>query len=247
MEIIDFISIKFRYILLLLLYIENETMSVRRSPENSSRLAIESVQCSICNDTNAEIDFVETPCQHRFHRTCVTSWLLQNETCPNCRQPCLSSQLNDSTRRAQDTTLEVPRVQNGSNPNSRTGAVPRSRPNTRPTTRSTATISNNRPSTSSQPQRSPRAGGSQRTTSISEEEIFVCFGTPEVLVSDNGTQFKSQDFAAFISKHGIQHIFTGAYSPQSNAAERVNRSINAALRSYIRSDQRLWDLYIRKN
>ncbi|XP_044573862.1 uncharacterized protein LOC123258005 [Drosophila ananassae] len=146
-------------------------MSVRRSPENSSRLAIESVQCSVCNDTNAEIEFVETPCQHRFHRTCVTSWLLQNETCPNCRQPCLSSQLNDSTRRAQDTTLEVPRVQNGSNPNSRTGAVPRSRPNTRPTTRSTATISNNRPSTSSQPQRSPRAGGSQRTTSISEGRI----------------------------------------------------------------------------
>ncbi len=87
-------------------------MSVRRSPENSSRLAVESVQCSICNDTNAEIEFVKTPCQHRFDRTCVTVWLLQNKTCPNCRLPCLSSQLNNSKRGSQDTTLEVLRVQN---------------------------------------------------------------------------------------------------------------------------------------
>ncbi len=146
-------------------------MSVRRSPENSSRLAVESVQYSIYNDTNAEIEFVETPCQHHFHRTFVTAWLLQNETCPNCRQPCLSSQLNNSTRGAKDPTLEVPRVQNGSNLNSRTGAVPRTRPNTRPTTRSTTRVSNNRPSTTSQAQRSPRAGGSQRATSVSEGRI----------------------------------------------------------------------------
>lgn len=76
------------------------------------------------------------------------------------------------------------------------------------------------------------------------DEVFACFGVPEIVVSDNGTQFKSHEFANFISKYGINHMCTGAYAPQSNAAERVNRSINAALRAYVPSDQRLWDIYL---
>jgi len=70
--------------------------------------------------------------------------------------------------------------------------------------------------------------------SILQDEIFPCFGVPETVVNDNGTQFKSRDFSDFLSKYGVRHMFTGAYAPQSNAAERVNRSINAALRAYIR-------------
>ncbi len=146
-------------------------MSVRRSPENTSRLPVESVQCSVCNKSNADTEFVETPCKHRFHRTCVTTWLQQNETCPNFRQLCLPSQLTNSTSETQDANLEIPRVQNGSTSNSRTGAIPRNRPNTRPTTRATTAGSNSRPSTSSQAQRSPRVGGSQRTNSVSEGRI----------------------------------------------------------------------------
>jgi len=80
--------------------------------------------------------------------------------------------------------------------------------------------------------------------SILQDEIFPCFGVPETVVSDNGTQFKSRDFSDFLSKYGVRHMFTGAYAPQSNAAERVNRSINAALRAYIRSDQREWDVFL---
>lgn len=80
--------------------------------------------------------------------------------------------------------------------------------------------------------------------SFLKDEIFSCFGVPEVVVSDNGTQFKSREFSDFLSKYGIHHTFTGAYAPQSNAAERVNRSINAALRAYLRSDQREWDKYL---
>lgn len=79
---------------------------------------------------------------------------------------------------------------------------------------------------------------------ILREEIFSCFGVPETIVSDNGTQFKSHDFSDFLSKYGIQHFCTGAYAPQSNAAERVNRSINAALRAYVRTDQREWDVFL---
>jgi len=80
--------------------------------------------------------------------------------------------------------------------------------------------------------------------SILRDEIFSCFGVPETVVSDNGTQFKSRDFSDFLSKYGVCHMFTGANAPQSNGAERVNRSINAALRAYIRSDQREWDVFL---
>lgn len=77
-----------------------------------------------------------------------------------------------------------------------------------------------------------------------KENIFDCFGVPESLVSDNGSQFRSKDFKIFLNKYGVKHILTAVHSPQANASERVNRSVNEALRSYIRSDQRNWDKYI---
>jgi len=73
--------------------------------------------------------------------------------------------------------------------------------------------------------------------------LFPCFGVPQIVVSDNGTQFNSHEFADFLLKHGIQDLCTGAYAQQSNVAEWVNRSINAALRSCVRKDQREWDTF----
>lgn len=77
-----------------------------------------------------------------------------------------------------------------------------------------------------------------------KEEIFHCFGVPETIVSDNGSQFRCKEFADFAASHGVNHVFTAVHAPQSNASERVNRSINEALRSYIRKDQREWDIYL---
>lgn len=77
-----------------------------------------------------------------------------------------------------------------------------------------------------------------------KEHIFNCFGVAEILVSDNGSQFKSREFMDFLSKYGVRQVFTAVHSPQANASERVNRSVNEALRSYIRGDQRNWDIYL---
>lgn len=74
-----------------------------------------------------------------------------------------------------------------------------------------------------------------------EQQIFHAYGVPEVIVSDNGSQFKSNDFNAFLTKYGITHTYTAYYSPQSNASERVNRSLIAGIRAYIKQDHRLWD------
>lgn len=74
-----------------------------------------------------------------------------------------------------------------------------------------------------------------------EKQIFHHYGVPELLISDNGSQFKSNDFNAFLTQYGIRHVYTALYSPQSNASERVNRSIIAAIRAYLKKDHRDWD------
>lgn len=76
------------------------------------------------------------------------------------------------------------------------------------------------------------------------KDVFAIFGTPESIYSDNGKQFVSSLFLKMLSDYGIEPLKPPYYSPQSNASERVNRSIIAAIRAYIKEDHREWDRYI---
>ena len=76
------------------------------------------------------------------------------------------------------------------------------------------------------------------------KEVFLKFGTPEIIHSDNGKQFVSKAFEDVMKKYQIKHLKTPIYSPQSNAAERVNQSILSAIRAYLQDDHRDWDLYL---
>ncbi|XP_041566016.1 uncharacterized protein K02A2.6-like [Drosophila elegans] len=75
-------------------------------------------------------------------------------------------------------------------------------------------------------------------------EVFYKFGVPEIVHSDNGRQFTSKIFEEAMESFGITHIKTPVHSPQSNAAERVNQSVLAAIRSYLEEDHREWDAYL---
>jgi transposase InsO family protein len=65
------------------------------------------------------------------------------------------------------------------------------------------------------------------STSTSEVTIekfiqaFAIHGVPEVIVTDNGTYFTSQEFADFTSENGILHVKSSPCHPASNGlAER---------------------------
>lgn len=64
---------------------------------------------------------------------------------------------------------------------------------------------------------------------------------PEIIVSDNGSQFRSHQFNQLLERYNISHVYTAIHSPQANASERVNRSILAAIKSYVAPNQRNWD------
>ena len=59
------------------------------------------------------------------------------------------------------------------------------------------------------------------TTIDKLQTTFAALGLPEVIVSDNGPAFCSDEFRSFMKQNGIQHVKTPPYHPASNGlAER---------------------------
>ena len=70
------------------------------------------------------------------------------------------------------------------------------------------------------------------------KSILAENGIPETLISDNGLQYSSQEFAAFASsKAGIDHVTSSPLYPQSNGF--VERSVQT-VKNLLRKAEASW-------
>ncbi|KAK3513971.1 hypothetical protein QTP70_000296 [Hemibagrus guttatus] len=75
-------------------------------------------------------------------------------------------------------------------------------------------------------------------------EVFSRHGAPTYLISDRGSPFVSDLFERVLAALGTEHRLTTAYHPQTNATERVNRTLKTAIRAYVDDKHTTWDRYI---
>uniref|UniRef100_A0A3P8NDI9 Integrase catalytic domain-containing protein n=1 Tax=Astatotilapia calliptera TaxID=8154 RepID=A0A3P8NDI9_ASTCA len=75
-------------------------------------------------------------------------------------------------------------------------------------------------------------------------DIFARHGTPTYLISDRGSPFVSELFEHVVSALGSVHRLTTAYHPQTNATERVNRTLKTAIRAYVGDKHTSWDKFL---
>ena len=63
------------------------------------------------------------------------------------------------------------------------------------------------------------------------KSVFAAHRIPDVVVTDNGTQFSSQDFAEFASSYSFIHVTSSPKHPQANSeAERAIQTIKQLLK-----------------
>ena len=61
--------------------------------------------------------------------------------------------------------------------------------------------------------------------------LFAQFGYPEVVVTDNGSCFVSEEFEAYLLKNGIRHLTSAPYHPATNGlAERAVQILKKGLK-----------------
>lgn len=91
-----------------------------------------------------------------------------------------------------------------------------------------------------------REATAKATITFLTNQVFMRFGTPEIIILDNGSQLKSGKFYEMLEKYQIRPWYTALYHPQSNPTEAANATIKNAIKSYIKSDcnHNEWDRHL---
>lgn len=79
-----------------------------------------------------------------------------------------------------------------------------------------------------------------------ENDVILRYGCPEIIVTDNGVQYRADLFSKLTEKYGIRQWFTANYFAQANPTECANKTIGTALRTFLREDMnhREWDKHV---
>ncbi|KAG6439755.1 hypothetical protein O3G_MSEX001051, partial [Manduca sexta] len=76
------------------------------------------------------------------------------------------------------------------------------------------------------------------------EEVFLRYGVPRRVISDNGVQFISETMQQVCHSFGISQSLTPKYHPQANPVERKNRDLKPQLAILVGKDHRNWDAHL---
>lgn len=88
-----------------------------------------------------------------------------------------------------------------------------------------------------------RQATSKKVAEILEKKVFLEYGIPQIVIADNGQQFRGNEFKKLLSKYGIEKMwYNSRYTPQNNFTERANKTIGNALRAYVGDNHRKWDV-----
>lgn len=80
-----------------------------------------------------------------------------------------------------------------------------------------------------------------------ENQIFLEYGVPEIVIMDNGKQFISKELMSLFDRYRVPKIwYNSYYHPQNNFTERYNRTLGNCLRAFSQEEQRHWDANIGK-
>ncbi|KAG5865599.1 hypothetical protein JTB14_015089 [Gonioctena quinquepunctata] len=79
-----------------------------------------------------------------------------------------------------------------------------------------------------------------------EDHLFLMFGPPKFLLSDNGSQFRSKEFKNLLANYAVKQIFTANYHAQANPTERVNKTLETMIRCYVSENHKEWDNMLSK-
>uniref|UniRef100_A0A3Q3MQZ4 Gypsy retrotransposon integrase-like protein 1 n=1 Tax=Mastacembelus armatus TaxID=205130 RepID=A0A3Q3MQZ4_9TELE len=72
--------------------------------------------------------------------------------------------------------------------------------------------------------------------------FFATFGLPQIIQTDQGTNFTSNVFQQVIKTLKAQHVTSSAYHPESQGAlERWHQSVKSMLRKYCLESEKEWD------
>ena len=77
------------------------------------------------------------------------------------------------------------------------------------------------------------------------EDLLVSrWGVPEVVHTDNGTEFSKRRIEQMCKRMGIVHTTNPVYHAQANPIERVNRILKTMKVAFLTDDHRHWDLHL---
>jgi len=91
-----------------------------------------------------------------------------------------------------------------------------------------------------------RQATAKQVARILEDHIFCRFGSPKLLITDNGAQFISKVVKKLCRDWIVKHLFTSVYHPQANQSERANQNLKTMIRAFIDSQQSSWDVNFQK-